>query len=79
MIQFIFSLLIKIGKTKDIVLRLRNYLKYFALIKNSLLIKNCIKLKANQVFENKEIFRIDPNVLKKIIDNCYCKYVSSKK
>jgi len=82
--------LIKIGKTKDIVLRLRNYnvgrikeveLKYFALVKNSLLIENCIKLKleANQVFENKEIFRVDPKVLKKVIDNCYCKYVSSKK
>ena len=82
--------LIKIGKTKDIVLRLRNYnvgrikeveLKYFALVKNSLLIENCIKLKlkANQVFENKEIFRVDPKILKKVIDNCYCKYVSSKK
>ena len=82
--------LIKVGKTKDIVLRLRNYnvgrikeveLKYFALVKNSLLIENCIKLKlkANQVFENKEIFRVDPKILKKVIDNCYCKYVSSKK
>ena len=82
--------LIKIGKTKDIILRLRNYnvgrikeveLKYFALVKNSLLIENCIKLKlkANQVFENKEIFRVDPKILKKVIDNCYCKYVSSKK
>ena len=81
--------LIKVGKTKDIVLRLRNYnvgrikeveLKYFALVKNSFLIENCIKLKlkANQVFENKEIFRVNPNNLKKIIDKCYCKYVSSK-
>ena len=82
--------LLKIGKTKDIVLRLRNYnvgrikeveLKYFALVKNSLLIENCIKLKlkANQVFENKEIFKVEPKVLKKVIDKCYCKYVSSKK
>lgn len=82
--------LLKVGKTKDIVLRLRNYnvgrikeveLKYFALVKNSLLIENCIKLKlkANQVFENKEIFRVEPKALKKVIDDCYCKYVSSKK
>ena len=84
--------LIKVGKTKDIVLRLRNYnvgrikeveLKYFALVKNSLLIENCIKLKlklkTNQVFENKEIFRVDPKVLKKVIDKCYCNYVPSKK
>jgi phage anti-repressor protein len=82
--------LLKVGKTKDIVLRLRNYnvgrikeveLKYFALVKNSLLIEHCIKLKlkANQVFENKEIFRVEPKILKKVIDDCYCKYVSSKK
>jgi hypothetical protein len=82
--------LLKVGKTKDIVLRLRNYnvgrikeveLKYFALVKNSLLIEKCIKLKlkANQVFENKEIFRVEPKTLKKVIEECYCKYVSSKK
>ena len=82
--------LLKVGKTKDIVLRLRNYnvgrikeieLKYFALVKNSLLIEHCIKLKlkANQVFENKEIFKVEPKVLKKVIDDCYCKYVTSKK
>ena len=82
--------LLKVGKTKDIVQRLRNYnvgrikevdLKYFALVTNSLLIENCVKLKlkANQVFENKEIFKVEPSILKKVIDNCYCKYVSSKK
>lgn len=80
----------KVGKTKDIVLRLRNYnvgrikeveLKYFALVKNSLLIEHCIKLKlkANQVFENKAIFKVEPKILKKVIDDCYCKYVTSKK
>jgi len=82
--------LLKVGKTKNIVLRLRNYnvgrikeveLKYFALVQNSLLIENCIKLKlkTNQVFENKEIFKVDPKILKKVIDDCYCKYVSTKK
>ncbi len=82
--------LFKVGKTKDIVLRLRNYnvgrikeveLKYFALVKNPLLIEKCIKLKLknNQVFENKEIFKVEPSILKKVIDNCYCKFVSSKK
>jgi len=82
--------ILKIGKTKDIVQRLRNYnvgrikeveLNYFALVTNSLLIEKCIKLKlkANQVFENKEIFKVEPKLLKKVIDDCYCKYVSTKK
>jgi len=68
---------------------LRNYnvgrikevdLKYFALVKNSFLIEQCIKLKleANQVFENKEIFKIDPKILKNVIKKCYCKYVSKE-
>ena len=77
----------KIGKTKDIVLRLRNYnvgrikevdLKYFALVKNPLLIEKCIKLKLkpNKIFENKEIFKVEPKLLKKVIQECYCNYVS---
>jgi phage anti-repressor protein len=80
----------KIGRTRDIVQRLRNYnvgrvheveLKYFALVKNSLLIENCMKLKLekNQVYENREIYKIDPKKLKKIIDDCYCKFVPKKK
>lgn len=80
----------KIGRTKDIVQRLRNYnvgrikeveLKYFAIVKNPVLIENCIKfkLKKNQVFENKEIFKINQLKLKKIIDDCYCKHVSDTK
>ena len=82
--------ILKVGRTKDIVQRLRNYnvgrikeveLKYFALVTNSLLIERCIKitLKSNQIFENKEIFKVEPRLLKKVIDDCYCKYVSSKK
>ena len=79
----------KIGRTIDIVNRLRNYnvgrikevdLKYFAIVKNSLLIENCIKfnLKNKQVFEKKEIYHTTPENIKKIIDKCYCKYVSKK-
>ena len=79
----------KVGRTKDIVQRLRNYnigrikeveLKYFALVKNPLLIERCIKLKlkSNQLFENKEIFKIEPKILKKVIYDCYCKYVSKQ-
>ena len=79
----------KVGRTKDIVQRLRNYnvgrikeveLKYFALVKNPLLIERCIKLKlkSNQLFENKEIFKLEPKLLKKVIYECYCKYVSKK-
>ena len=82
--------LLKLGRTTDIVKRLRNYnvgrikevdLKYFALVRNPLLIENCIKsgLNKNKIFENREIFNISPTKLKKMIDYCYCKYVSSKK
>jgi len=80
----------KIGRTKDIVKRLNNYnvgrikevdLKYFAIVTNSFLIENCmkLKLKKNQIIENKEIYEIDPKMLKKIINDCYCKYVSHSK
>lgn len=83
------SKFLKIGRTIDIIKRLRNYnvgrineveLKYYALVRNSLLIEKCIKLKLkkNQVFENKEIFKVDPKVLKSVIKDCYCKYVSTK-
>lgn len=81
--------LLKFGKTIDIIQRLRNYnvgrikevdLKYFALVKNSLLIENCVKLKLkpNKLFENKEIFKVEPQILKKVINDCYCKYVSKQ-
>ena len=79
----------KIGRTIDIVKRLRNYnvgrikevdLKYLALVKNPLLIENCMKLqlKKYKLYENKEIYTIEPNKIKKIINDCYCKYVSIK-
>lgn len=79
----------KTGHTDDIVFRLRNYnvgrikevdLKFFALVKNSLLIEKCIKLtlKKNQVIKNREIYHIDKKSLKKVITECYCKYVSNK-
>lgn len=81
--------LFKIGRTTDIVKRLRNYnvgrikevdLKYFAIVKNSLLIENCIKLnmKNKQLLDNKEIFQATPTMIKQVIDKCYCKYVSKK-
>ena len=82
--------IVKIGHTIDIIKRLRNYnvgrikevdLKYFALVRHPLLIENCLKSELNnkKIFENREIFNISPNKLKKMIDYCYCKYVSSKK
>jgi hypothetical protein len=42
--------------------------------------KNCLKLKLvkSQVYENKEIYKVEPKILKKVIDDCYCKYVSKK-
>jgi hypothetical protein len=79
----------KIGRTIDIVKRLRNYnvgrthevnLKYYAVVKNNLLIEKCMKvrLKKNQITEKKEIYKVEPKTIKKIIDECYCKYVSKK-
>jgi len=79
----------KVGRTHDIVQRLRNYnigrikeidLKYFALIKNPVIIEKCIglKLEKYRTLPNKEIFTVDPKKLKKIIDQCYCKYVSKQ-
>jgi len=79
----------KVGRTQDIVHRLRNYnvgrikeidLKYFSLVKNPLLIEKCIGLTLDKkrVIPDREIFMVDPVKLKKIIDDCYCKYVSKK-
>jgi 23S rRNA maturation mini-RNase III len=81
--------ILKVGKSSKIVERLRNYnvgrikeveLKYVALVKNPLLIEKCIKLllKKKQVVSGKELFEIDPKILKKVIDDCYCKHVSVK-
>jgi hypothetical protein len=55
-------------------------LKYFAIVKNALLIENCVKLnlKNKQVLQNKEIYKTTPEIIKKIIDKCYCKYISTK-
>jgi phage anti-repressor protein len=66
----------KIGRTNDIIKRLRVYnvgkikdveLKYLAIVKNPVLIEKCIKLKLkdNQVFNNKEIYKVSPKIIKK--------------
>ena len=79
----------KVGRTQDIVQRLRNYnvgrikeidLKYFVLVKNNLLIEKCIglKLENQRYIPDKEIFKVDPKKLKNVIDECYCKYVSQQ-
>lgn len=80
----------KVGRSNDIVVRLNNYnvgrlpevdLKYFALVKNSVLLEKCIglKLKKHQVIKNKEIYKVDPIDIKKVIEECYCKFVSKEK
>jgi hypothetical protein len=80
----------KIGNTIDIVRRLRNYnvgrikevdLKYYAIVKNSYLIEKCLKfrLKSKQVIKNREIFQVSPKMIKKIINDCYCKHVPKNK
>jgi phage anti-repressor protein len=78
----------KIGRTTNIVRRLRNYnvgrinevdLKYYALVKNNVLIEKCMKhnLIENRYIKNREIYKVNPSTLKKIIDDCYCKYVNN--
>ena len=80
----------KIGRATNILDRLSNYnvgrikevdLKYLALVKNNLLIENCmkLKLKKKQFVKGKEIYKIYPIMLVKIIKKCYCKYVSKQK
>lgn len=79
----------KVGRTNDIIQRLRNYnigrikevdLKYFALVKNPILIEKCIgfKLDKTRVIPHREIYAVEPKKLKKIIKECYCKYVSKQ-
>lgn len=79
----------KIGITSDIISRLNTYntgrineiyLKFLAIVKNSKLIEKCVKfkLKNKQFYENREIYEVEPNKLKKIIVDCYCKYVTKK-
>jgi hypothetical protein len=81
--------LLKVGITKNIISRLSTYntgrineidLKYLAIVKNSKLIEKCIKLqlKPKQFYKNREIYEVDHNKLKKIIVDCYCKYVTKK-
>ena len=79
----------KVGITRDIISRLKTYntgrlnevdLKYLAIVKNSKLIEKCVKLKLKkkQYYDNREIYEVDPDKLKKIIVECYCKYVTKK-
>ena len=37
-----------------------------------------LRMSENQVKKNREIYKIEPKKLKKIIDDCYCKHVSKK-
>jgi hypothetical protein len=81
--------LFKVGSTKDIISRLRNYnvgrinevdLKFLSIVKNRKMIEKCIKLKlkTKQVYKNREIYKVDVNKIKETIVDCYCKYVTKK-
>jgi len=37
-----------------------------------------LKLNKNQVIKYREIYEIEPQKLKKIINDCYCKHISKK-
>lgn len=80
---------IKIGETRDIIKRLETYntgrikevdLKYLALVKNAKLIENCmqLKMKKYQVFKYKEIYKVDPEYIKNVINECYCENVTKE-
>lgn len=82
--------LFKVGSTKDIVSRLRNYnvgrinevdLKFLSIVKNRKMIEKCIKLKlkTKQVYKNREIYKVDVDKIKETIVDCYCKYVTKKR
>jgi hypothetical protein len=79
----------KVGSTSNIIQRLRVYntgrikdvqLKYLAVVKNSSIIEQCIKLKlkSKQYINNREIYEISPDKLRSIITDCYCKHVTNK-
>lgn len=79
----------KIGRTINIINRLRNYnvgkledtdLKYLAVVSNPLLIENCMKnvLKKYSAKKNTEMFELPLGDIKKVITDCYCKHTSYK-
>lgn len=79
----------KIGGMNDIIRRLQNYnigqindanFKYLAIVKNKKIIDGCIanKLKPKQLHENMQIFQININGLKKVIQECYAEHVTKK-
>lgn len=83
------SNIFKIGKTSDIIKRLNNYnvgrinevdLQYLALVKNKGLIEDCMKklLKKFQKVKNKEIYEVDPKLIKHIASKCYKRNVSAE-
>lgn len=79
--------ILKPGRASKIVDRLRNYnvgrikeidLKYLALVKNPILIERCMNslLARNKIDPYKEMVKIEPKTLKKVINDCYCRHVS---
>lgn len=81
--------ILKFGRTIDIISRLKTYntgriyepeLKYLAVVKNSKLIEDCVKLmlKKNIVYKNTELFQITPDKMIRAINKCYMKNTSSR-
>lgn len=79
----------KIGSTSNIIKRLRSYntgrinevdLKFYVIVKNMKIIEKCIreKLNKNQVIDGREIYRIEPTKIKKVINDCFCKNITLK-
>jgi hypothetical protein len=77
----------KIGRTIDVLKRLRNYnvgrikeveLKYLAVVSDAKLIEKCMKenLQQYQYLENHEVYKVKPEVIKRIVNKCYCKHTT---
>lgn len=73
----------KLGKLINIIRKLRRYnvgkideddLKYYTVVSDSKMIEKCIMVstKKPRVFSDKEIIKIKPEDLRKIITQCYC-------
>ena len=79
--------ILKLGTTKDIIGRLNTYttgrikepeLKYVAIVKHKKIIEKCAQRAAlkSRLYKNKELFRIQPEKLKRIIEICYRKNIT---
>ncbi len=75
--------IVKIGHTKDIIKRLRNYnvgrikdtdLKFLAIIENQKDVEDCMKINLEEYryIKRREIYKINNDILEQILNKCKC-------